>query len=288
MKRLYLIFGMLLISVSHFSTAHAFNDLQTYIDPDVAQKTIEKHFSYMATRYLDGAPKELDNNAILLNVVDVYNNMLKQTGGFVSVSGINNVCKAAFVDYEKYAKGNTPQERKLAFRNKCMAFYRDLSSFGHAEINTDCPYDITKVGGSQAKIKYMLPDKSGFIREGGSIAWRFFNPGNLRGSNLKCTTIQTKPNGTFAVFPNAETGQLALHNLLANNPEYQSRTVAQAIYKYAPPKENNTKRYINNLRNAGINVDAKLSSLSDAQMQQLEEMIMIIEGWEKIGTETHF
>ena len=52
-----------------------------------------------------------------------------------------------------------------------------------------------------------MSDKTGFIRSGGSIAWRFFNPGNLRGSDLQCTTIKTKPNGNFAVFPDAETGK---------------------------------------------------------------------------------
>ena len=288
MKRNYLIFAVLLIGALHFNMAHAYTNLETFIAPDVAQKAIEKHFAHMATRYLDGAPKELDDSAILLNVVNAYNNMLKQTGGFVSVVGINNLCKVAFVDYEKYAKGETTEKRRLAFVNKCMAFTTDLLSEDQEKLDTKCPYIISKVGGSQTKIKYELSDKTGFIRSGGSIAWRFFNPGNLRGSDLQCTTIKTKPNGNFAVFPDAETGKQALYNLLSTNSGYRNLTVEKAIYKYAPPSQNNTRGYVNKLRNAGINIQAKLSDLTDAELRQLQEMIMTIEGWHKTGTETKF
>lgn len=262
-----------------------------YIDPKVAQSIIEQHFSHMTSKYLEPV-NNLNDADLLINTVDAYNKMLKQNDGFASVPGLYEVCRTAFNRWPaRYAKGDTVAARKETFRNKCLEFVTDLLSVQErnvSEISSGCPYEVSKVGGSQTKIQYKLPNNSGFIRSGGSIAWRFFNPGNLRGSDLQCTTLRTKPNGNFAVFPNAEAGKQALHDLLSNNPGYRNLTVKNAIYKYAPPSQNNTSRYINNLRNAGINVDATLSSLTDAQMRQLEDAIMTIEGWNMSGTETRF
>ena len=301
MKRLLLIFSVL-ISFCYCGVGHAEDTGKIYIDPKVAQLAINKHFSHMVTQYFNGNHTDLDDAKVLTNVIDAYNDTLKQNDGFMSVDGILNVCKTAFGGYVFwYTKGNTALERKQAFVSKCNAFVEDLmreelatgqqaahSSESEQNTTSGCPYTVSKVNGSQMKIKYTLPNNSGFIRSGGSIAWRFFNPGNLRGSDLQCTTIRTKPNGNFAVFPNAETGRLALHKLLTENSSYRNSTVREAIYKYAPPSQNNTVGYINKLKNAGINVDAKLSSLSDSQMNQLEEMIITIEGWKKTGTETSF
>lgn len=110
----------------------------------------------------------------------------------------------------------------------------------------------------------------------------------MRGSKLQCTSIKTKPNGVFAVFPNAEVGKQALHELLSQNPEYRNLTVKSAIYKYAPPSENNSRVYLENLRKAGVNTNARLSDLTDAEFTKLENAIMKIEGWNQHGTETKF
>lgn len=289
MKRIFLI-CFALISFCYCGVARADNTKKIYIDPKVAQKAIEKHFSHVVTEYLNGTETELDDDAVLTNVVDAYNYMLKMNDGFTSVDGVINVCKTAFSGlYVMYNKDSTVADRAKLFDRKCTDFVKDLIvEASDQNMKSDCSYKISKVNGSQNKIKYTLPNNSGFIRSGGSLAWRFFNPGNLRGSDLQCTTIRTKPNGNFAVFPNAETGQLALHKLLSENSTYRDLTVQKAIYKYAPPSQNNTVGYINKLRNAGINVNSKLSSLSDSEMKQLEEMIMIIEGWKKTGTETQF
>lgn len=287
MKRSFLIFSIL-ISFYCCGVARADDTEKIYIDPKVAQKVIEKHFSHVISEYFDGAEeKGMDDKHVLVNVVGAYNYMLKQNNGLVSVDGIVDVCETAFSDiYFMYDKNTTIGDRVKMFDQKCVDFVKDLVS--EASNQNDCIYTITKVNGSQTTIKYTLPDNSGFIRSGGSIAWRLFNPGNLRGSDLQCTTIRTRTNGSFAVFPNAETGRLALHKLLTENSSYRDLTVRKAIYKYAPPSQNNTVGYLNKLKNAGINVAARLSELSDSEMKQLEEMIMTIEGWKVSGTETHF
>lgn len=283
MKRLFLIFCVL-ISFGYCADARSDGSEKIYVDPKVAQTVIEKHFSHMISGYFKASQEDIDDSTVLLRVMDTYNDMLKKNEGLVSVDGVVDVCMSAFVDYYKYIKGTELKEQD--FKDKCLAFVKDLMSVDGEY--TNCPYVVTKVNGSQTKIKYTLPDNSGFVRSGGSIAWRFFNPGNLRGSDLQCTTIRTNPNGSFAVFPDAETGERALYNLLSSNPSYRDLTVQKAIYKYAPPSGNNTAAYVNKLRNAGINVNAKLSDLTEEELRHLQEMIMTIEGWKKTGTETTF
>lgn len=288
MKRLFLIFCMF-VGLGCCMTARADGTDMVYVDPNIARTAIEKHFSHIVTGYFKVSQSEIDDTTVFLRVLDSYNDMLKENDGFVSVVGVVDVCITAFTDFAKYAKGEVPQLTDQDFKDKCMAFVKDLI-YGEEPPKKEakCQYNVTKVNGSQQRIKYTLPDNAGFIRSGGSIAWRLFNPGNLRGSDLQCTTISTKPNGKFAVFPDAETGRLALHNLLFENSSYSNLTVRRAIYKYAPPSRNNTKGYINKLKNAGVNVDSKLSDLSGEQQELLEEMIMTLEGWRVAGTETHF
>ena len=285
MKRLFLIFCAL-TSFIYCTDVRADNSSKIYVDPKVAQSVIEKHFSHIISGYFQASETEIDDSTVLFRVIDAYNDMLKGNEGFVSVDGVVDVCMSAFADYYKYNKGEVLELEDKDFKDKCLAFVKDLMSAENE--GTNCPYVVTKVNGSQTKIKYTLPDNTGFIRSGGSIAWRFFNPGNLRGSDLQCTTIKTNPNGSFAVFPDAETGELALYNLLSSNPNYRDLTVQNAIYKYAPPSQNNTTRYINQLRNAGINMNAKLSDLTEEELKHLQKMIMIIEGWKVSGTETTF
>lgn len=288
MKRLFVL-PFVLISLCYCGTVRADGSKKIYIDPKVAQKVIEKHFSHVISEYFRESKTNLDDKSVLVNVIDAYNRMLKLNNGLASVDGIVGVCETAFSEfYLMYDKDTTIADRVKLFNKKCVDFAADLLAEESEFTGSDCPYRVTKVNGSQATIKYTLPNNSGFIRSGGSIAWRFLNPGNLRGSDLQCTTIRTKPNGNFAVFTDAETGQLALHKLLTENSSYRDLTVQKAIYKYAPPSQNNTVDYINKLKNAGINVNAKLSSLSDSEMKKLEEMIMVIEGWKVSGTETHF
>jgi len=283
MRRLFLIFCVL-ISFGYCVDTRADTSEKIYIDPKVARTVIEKHFSHMISGYFKADQTDIDDSTVLLHVMDTYIDVLKKNDGLISVDGVVDVCMSAFVDYYKYVKGTELKEQD--FKDKCLVFVKDLMSVEYED--TNCPYVVTKVNGSQTKIKYTLPDNSGFIRSGGSIAWRFFNPGNLRGSDLQCTTIKTSPNGSFAVFPDAKTGEQALYNLLSSSPSYRDLTVRKAIYKYAPPSGNNTAAYVNKLKNAGINVDVKLSDLTEEELRHLQEMIMIIEGWKKTGTETSF
>lgn len=128
---------------------------------------------------------------------------------------------------------------------------------------------------------YRTPDGKLVRREGGTLAWRNNNPGNIRmGSWAKANgAIGVGPDG-FAIFPNAESGANALAKLLKEGRSYRNNTVAGSISKYAPPNENNTAAYIAAVtKQMGVSPDTKMSSLTDAQRATMSEAIRRIEGW---------
>lgn len=243
------------------------DDNLTYVAPETARAAIEKHF---------GA----EDAAVLSDVMDAYNEMLSQNDGFVSIDGVMHVCDVAF-------DNSSTTTSQGEFAEKCVNFATDLVSEQTSTTN-NCPYTVSKVNGSQMHIKYSATNGGGFIRNGGTIPWRFLNPGALRGSPLTCAYISTKPNGTFAVFESEEIGKKALHLLLSTGEKYKGKTIAQAIRIYAPAHENDTTKYINDLKSKGINVNKVLPNLTASEWSQLENAIMTLEGWRGQGTIEHF
>lgn len=73
-----------------------------------------------------------------------------------------------------------------------------------------------------------------------NLAQRNNNPVNLRFAGQKEAVGES---GGFAVFPHAAAGFRAAHNQIKKD---QSRglTVEQFVYKFAPPSENNTDKYL--------------------------------------------
>ncbi|MBP5485104.1 MAG: hypothetical protein J6Y07_00125 [Alphaproteobacteria bacterium] len=252
-----------------------------YIEPAVARIVIERYFAHMASEYSLFCESELSDGAILKNVIDAYNNMLGDTGGYVSVSGVNNVCDVAFKDLEP--KGiDGLMMLKTKRRIVCLDFVKDLVATEIGE--KDCQYSIKKVSGSQMRIRYTDKEKGGgFIRKGGTIAWRFFNPGALRDSPYRCVLINTKPGGKYAAFDSYEKGRFAIRWLLENAEKYNGKTPREAIPMYAPKFENNTKKYIRDLIILGVDVDKKMSELSEYEWEKFLDAIEQIEGWNDQG-----
>lgn len=279
MKRLFLILSLVMLD---FYTLPTMADDVIYVSPDVARAAIEKHFSHIVSANSDNFTSDSDDATVLGSVVEAYNEMLKQNDGFVSVDGVVNVCNIAYNNLQPKITGNPNND----FSNECVSFATDLVT-EQAQTDNNCIYTVSKVDGSQMHIKYANKNGTGFIRHTGSIPWRFLNPGALRGSSLQCASIYTKPNGYFAAFESAEVGKKALHLVLTGDA-YKGRTIAQAMYKYAPPAENNTVQYVNKLRNKGIDVNKVLPNLTQSEWEQLENAIMTLEGWNKTGTVESF
>lgn len=134
---------------------------------------------------------------------------------------------------------------------------------------------------------YRTPDGKLVKREGGTLAWRNNNPGNIRMTEWARANgaIGVGPGG-FAIFPTPEVGRQAISNLLRDGKNYRNNTIEGAISRYAPPSENDTASYIKFVTNKlGLPANTKMNTLTDNQRAVIVEAIMKKEGW-KEGTTT--
>lgn len=134
---------------------------------------------------------------------------------------------------------------------------------------------------SGCAVIYVYSDGSTLKRQGGTRAWRNSNPGNLRYSEKtrQCGAIGQA--GGFAVFSHEEAGRLAIKMLLLSD-SYRNLTIADAIYKYAPPHENNTNGYKSYIKKVtGLNLDKKITTLTSQELEKVIQAICVIEGWKR-------
>lgn len=133
-------------------------------------------------------------------------------------------------------------------------------------------------------VVYTRADGNKFKRSGGTRAWRNNNPGCLRYSQFAMDQGAIGKAGGFAVFPDEKTGRAAIGALLRSD-KYCNLSISQAIYKYAPPHENDTQRYKSRLQKmTGLAISTKIRDLSDEQLSRVVQAICVIEGW-RTGTE---
>ena len=134
---------------------------------------------------------------------------------------------------------------------------------------------------------YRTPDGKLVRREGGSLAWRNNNPGNIRaGAFAKSLGAIGVGPGGFAIFPDAETGARAVGALMRTQ-NYKNLSIADAIARYAPPSENNTAAYQAAIRKqTGLDSTRKISTLSDAELGRVVNAIRQHEGWKEGKTST--
>ena len=85
-----------------------------------------------------------------------------------------------------------------------------------------------------------------FRYSGGTWAWRNNNPGNCRPGKISKSHGQIGVVFNFAVFPDKESGHLALLDVLKIT--YANSSIYEMMMVFAPPKENNTAKYIKFLR----------------------------------------
>jgi len=104
----------------------------------------------------------------------------------------------------------------------------------------------------------------GEVKVGGGLAWRANNPGNLRGSSTKIGEV-TGGVGKFAVFATLEDGRAGQRALYLD--KYGDMSVTNAINKLTPPSENNTAKYLAELKNAGVDLDKDVKSQIDLLMK---------------------
>lgn len=132
----------------------------------------------------------------------------------------------------------------------------------------------------------------------GNYNWRSNNPGNIEYGDFAISMGAigqgAVPKGRargFAIFPTYEAGRQAKEALLfesdryatAENGGYAKGSIGSAIYRYAPPHENNTEGYIRQVASAlGVTPNTPLSQLSPQQRSVMLDAMEVVEGY-KVG-----
>jgi RHS repeat-associated protein len=185
-----------------------------------------------------------------------------------------------------------------------MLFMKIVESYMHlAPANGSNPNVGQKTGYSEFTIgsandgkhthQYVL--YNGKELKTGLIPYRFNNPGDLRPYKGKpqqggIGVSNNTKSGLFSVFPDASTGFEATARLLRTSKNYKGKTLSEVIYKYAPPSENNTEKYISDLSaSAGISRETIVSDLPDEKLQVVLKGIAGIEGFYRTdkGSDNH-
>lgn len=119
-----------------------------------------------------------------------------------------------------------------------------------------------------------------YYHVGGSMAWRNNNPGNCYSGNSSARFNEIGQNGSFAIFPTYSDGYNCMEYVIFNN--YGSLSIADMMYNYAPPHENDTEAYIRMIVNeTGLSRDTILNTLSSSNRTKLLGVIMKKEGQQK-------
>lgn len=142
---------------------------------------------------------------------------------------------------------------------------------------------------STMKRVYTQPDGTKVVKEGGTKAWRNNNEGNIRyGAYAKSKGAIGQDKDGFAIFPNEETGRKAKEDLIFEGKNYKDKNLDDAIYRYAPPSENNTKLYQSKVLASVNNQNKKMSEYTPEERQSILASMKKMEGYKagKTYTET--
>lgn len=146
-------------------------------------------------------------------------------------------------------------------------------------------------------VDYAGDDGTHLLRTGGTIAWRFNNPGNLRPAGdtpiLGAIGVgKTKSNNSFLIFKSYEEGRLQKKKLLRR--VYNQRTIYtmltgipdpkhpdRLIMGYAPALDRNDPlAYANAIsKHTGLPITTKLCDISDAKLEEVMDAMEKKEGF---------
>jgi hypothetical protein len=161
-------------------------------------------------------------------------------------------------------------------------------------VSPELPKRIREIIDASSWRQTILKGDDGGIykKEGGSPAWKYNNPGNLRATSW----TQNQPgwigvgdagvSGKFSIFDTLAAGRKAKENLLfGGQTVYGNLNLRDAMYKYAPPQDkNDTPRYLRAVMDAtGLPETAMLKDFTQAQRDAMLARIEKSEGF-KMGT----
>lgn len=156
-----------------------------------------------------------------------------------------------------------------------------------------------KYDASILTVDFAGDDGTHLLRTGGTIAWRFNNPGNLRPRDKSNKLIagaigigKTKGNASFLIFKSYAEGRLQKKQLLRR--AYNNRTIytmltgipnpdipGTMMNGYAPATDHNDPlAYANAIsKHIGLPITTKLSDLSDAKLEEMLDAMEKFEGF---------
>jgi hypothetical protein len=131
---------------------------------------------------------------------------------------------------------------------------------------------------------YTDDDGKHFRFSGGTLAWRNHNPGNAHPGHISKKHNQIGIAYKLAVFPDYESGHEALLDVLKIT--YANSSIDEMMKSYAPPYENNTKKYIKFLHDVtGVKDNKKIKDFTPSKFEKLWKGIEKMES-AKEGTVT--
>lgn len=143
------------------------------------------------------------------------------------------------------------------------------------------PPEVFVAARATAPLQRVYVDSLGreFLRSGGSRSWRNNNPGNIRRGDFARNAGAIGDDGAFAIFPDVETGFQAIVGLLRSR-NYVERTLREAIFRYAPPAENDATSYVDFVTaRTGLAPDRPLADMRVAEIRKVATAIQAMEGW---------
>ena len=132
----------------------------------------------------------------------------------------------------------------------------------------------------QKTVEYIADNGDRLLRSGGTIAWRFNNPGNLRPGPKYTRHIGQghTASGTFLIFPSPDFGRDEKKGLLLR--KYKNASIRNMLYAYAPPSENDTEGYINSIcKKTGLSHDKIIGEFSDNELKSMMTAMEEHEGY---------
>jgi len=161
-------------------------------------------------------------------------------------------------------------------------------SSGQSSGGTGTGTGVTGTGGGKTMgegIRTTVPKADGKseVREGGTKSWRNNNPGNIRAGDFAMSHGAVGQAGGMAVFPDEATGEKARTDLLFGaGSKYKDLSLRDAIYRYAPPSENNSEAYLSQILKAtGANQNTRMADLDTKQREALLAQMKQHEGWKE-------
>ena len=119
----------------------------------------------------------------------------------------------------------------------------------------------------------------------GARNWRNNNPGNIEYGQFAKTNGAIGTDGRFAIFPTYSAGRKAKEALIFGGKNYKDLDLASAISRYAPPSENNTQAYQQQVLSAVGGQNKQMSQYTAQERSSIMNAMEKVEGY-KAGKTT--